>query len=373
MNWGQTSWFYEDNEERRWIDFLTKKTQHHVSNGGTFDISAQVTIANEWERIAPVNVGITAGIETTHISPLWVQKTEEMVDKVILTSNHAKSGFENTVCTARDQDGNVVNDNVKCTKPLEVVNYPAKILNIKPVELDLPYKFNFLTMAQWGPRKNLENTIRWFIEEFKDDEVGLVVKTNIAKNCVYDRYQCRQRLSALLAPLSDRKCKVHLLHGALEDEEVHSLYVNPQIKALVSLTHGEGFGLPLFEAAQAGLPVVAPDWSGHLDFLYMKTKKGKSKAMFSKVEYDLQPIPEQAVWKGVLEEGTSWWYARQNSYQNRLRDIYKDHGRFKKQAHILSEWIAEEFEENKMYAQMTDAILSAIKTEDSDEDIVVLE
>ena len=32
-----------------------------------------------------------------------------------------------------------------------------------------------------------------------------------------------------------------------------------------------------------------------------------------------------------------------------MRDIYKDHGRFKKQAHILSEWIAEEFEENKIY------------------------
>ena len=27
-------------------------------------------------------------------------------------------------------------------------------------------------------------TVRWFIEEFHDDEVGLIIKTNIAKNSV---------------------------------------------------------------------------------------------------------------------------------------------------------------------------------------------
>ena len=42
-------------------------------------------------------------------------------------------------------------------------------------------------MAQFGPRKNLPNTVKWFIEEFHNDEVGLVVKANLAKNCVMDR------------------------------------------------------------------------------------------------------------------------------------------------------------------------------------------
>ena len=55
----------------------------------------------------------------------------------------------------------------------------------------------------------------------------------------------------------------------MRDDELHSLFHHPKIKAFVSLTHGEGFGLPLFEAAYSGMPVLAPDWSGHLDFLYM--------------------------------------------------------------------------------------------------------
>ena len=51
-----------------------------------------------------------------------------------------------------------------------------------------------------------------------------------------------------------------------------NLYAHPKIKAYVSLTHGEGYGLPLFEAAYHGIPIIAPDWSGHLDFLYMPVK-----------------------------------------------------------------------------------------------------
>ena len=41
-----------------------------------------------------------------------------------------------------------------------------------------------------GPRKNLQTTVKAFVEEFKDEDVGLVIKTNIAKNCLMDRNLC---------------------------------------------------------------------------------------------------------------------------------------------------------------------------------------
>ena len=64
-----------------------------------------------------------------------------------------------------------------------------------------------------GPRKNLENTIRWFIEEFHDDEVGLVVKTNVAKNCQIDREIVHGNLLGILRrpEYANRKCKVYML------------------------------------------------------------------------------------------------------------------------------------------------------------------
>ena len=59
----------------------------------------------------------------------------------------------------------------------------------------------------------------------------------------------------------------------MSDEEMNSLYKHPNIHAYTTITHGEGFGLPIFEAACSGLPVIAPAWSGQVDFLYDEVKK----------------------------------------------------------------------------------------------------
>ena len=38
------------------------------------DISLQITIPNEFEKMCPVNIGYTAGIETNKVAPIWLQK-----------------------------------------------------------------------------------------------------------------------------------------------------------------------------------------------------------------------------------------------------------------------------------------------------------
>ena len=68
LQWGQTSWITLQDEERDWIDQAIEKTIAHTQNGGTYDISLQVTIPNEWERLAPVNIGYTAGIESSVVA-----------------------------------------------------------------------------------------------------------------------------------------------------------------------------------------------------------------------------------------------------------------------------------------------------------------
>ncbi len=64
LNWGRTSWLWEDTEERAWIDSLLMKTMHHAQQQGTYDLSLQVTIPNEWKKLAPINIGCTAGSGT---------------------------------------------------------------------------------------------------------------------------------------------------------------------------------------------------------------------------------------------------------------------------------------------------------------------
>ena len=89
LQWGATSWISVNDEERRWIDHTIEKTIVYLQQGGKLDMSLQVTIPNEWEKIAPVNIGATAGIETNKVAPLWLQKGNEAVDKIITISKHS--------------------------------------------------------------------------------------------------------------------------------------------------------------------------------------------------------------------------------------------------------------------------------------------
>ena len=352
LTWGQTSWLWEDNEERAWFDETLKKTIAYSQNNGTFDISLQVTIPNEWEKIAPINIGVTAGIETTKVAPQWIEKSF-LMDKIITISNHSKQTYKNTSYDYRNEKTGETGT-IKLETPIEHISYPVRSWPSKKLDLELTTGFNFLSVAQLSPRKNTEQTIKSFIEQFSDNEdAGLIIKANIAKNSLIDRLNTQARFKEIVAKYPDRKCKIYLLHGYLTEEQMAGLYTHPKIKALISTTHGEGFGLPLFEAAHYGLPVIATDWSGHLDFLYKPVKqkngKTKNKHMFSRISYTLQPVQEQAVWDGVIQKDSMWAFPEEGSIKMAMDEMYKDHGRFKKRAKELQKWVCDEFNEEKIY------------------------
>ena len=358
LTWGETSWLQEDTEERNEIDRLIEKTIHYIQSQGQFDLSLQVTIPNEWERHAPINIGYTAGIETHKTSASWLQKGNEM-DKIIVVSEHSKNVYKGTEyefkpeSEQQDSAPNVL----RLETEIDYVNYPTKVFkNIPDIELNLDYDFNFFCMAQLGPRKNIMNTMKWFVEEFHDEEVGLVLKTNFAKNSIIDREHV---FGQLLGPVNkeypDRKCKIYLLHGDMTDEEVHAIYNHPKIKAALSLTHGEGFGLPLFEAAYSGLPVVAPGWSGQMDFLCDE----KGKEHFYNVGFDIRAVPEEILWEEVIIPGSMWCYPRETSAKSSMRLCYKDiidNKGLAKSAKKYAKSLNKRFEESKMYGEFVESM-----------------
>tara|TARA_Y100000310_G_scaffold109405_1_gene107855 strand:+ start:4994 stop:6274 length:1281 start_codon:yes stop_codon:yes gene_type:complete len=359
-NWGGTGWLHEDSDERRWIDSTLQKTIAYTQNNKVpFDMSLQITIPNEWEKIAKYNIGYTAGIETTKIAPVWIEKSK-LMDKIIVVSEHAKYGFDNSVYEATNKETGEVYKEYRCTTPIDVVSYPIR--TFEPVDMDMPldYDFNFLAVAQWSPRKNVENTIRWFVEEFENDEVGLVLKVNYKNNCVMDRHGTETAIKQVLGN-KERKCKVYMLHGDMSDEEMASLYTNEKIKAFVTLAHGEGFGLPIFEAAYNELPVISPAWGGQCDFLFApvrdrKTKKTKVKPLFAKVDYTLQNIQKEARWEGVLQADSMWCFPIESSYKTKLREVYKAYNRFKSLAKKLKKHIDKNFTEEQQYNEFVAAL-----------------
>ena len=345
--WGATGWLYEDTDERKWIDETILKTIKKIqSPDKAFDISLQVTLPSEWQFMARKNVGYTAGVETNKTPSSWNQNVQA-VDKVIVTSSHTMSGFVESGC-----------DESK----FEVVNYPARkgIKAITP-SLELDTTFNFLTVAQWSPRKNIEATITSFLEEFTNEDVGLIVKTNIKNSSVIDRQVCMERLSYIMKHFPEnRKCKVYLLHGNLSEEQMAGLYSHENVNAYVTTSHGEGFGLPVFEAASAGLPVIACNWGGITDFTSVKTrsKSDNMKVMISEVDYEVALVQPEAVWEGVIEADASWCYPELDSLRNKMREEFETPSTSR--AKKLKNYILKNNKEQDKYEQFANAVLSVL-------------
>ncbi len=364
LNWGTTSWTSGNSEEREWIDDLLRKAAsvQQKRESVEFDIHIHIGIPHEFEKQAPYGVVVTAGVETTKVSQSWIKKSYE-IDKLVVPSEFSKWVFENTSYTGQDENGNHVTANCNC--PIDVVPYPVKTLEKDPdFDLDLKYDKNYLIVAQWSIRKNLEKTIEWFLEEMGDKEVGLVIKSNLAKNCIMDRLTIKSKLEGMLKG-KDRKCKVYLLHGGLSQEEMNSLYSHPKIIALISGTHGEGYGLPLFEASYNALPVLAPAWSGHMDFLHApvkdkKTKKVKEKALFSRVDYVLAPVQKGAVWKDIIVEDSMWCYPNKVDFKRKLNSLHKNPRLYKSWAKKLQKHILENYQEKDILKTMLKSLVPNI-------------
>ena len=340
LNWGQTGWDVPEGDVKLGVKLFASYIAHcqAKNENPSFDMQIHVGIPNEFEKKAPYSICITAGIESDRVDPSWLMKTHQGIDKIIVPSNHAKEGFIRTSYEVHNKT-NDTKTIVDCACPVDVIGYPVKEIEVEEIDLELATDFNFLTIAMMGPRKNIETTISGFIKEFREDkDVGLIIKTGLGRASVMDRFATKKTIEGLVNKCGDRNCKVYLVHGELSESQIHSLYLHPKVKAYVSTTHGEGYGLPIFEAAYSGLPIIATGWSGHMDFLIGKLK-GKEKKLFSKIDYEIKTVQKEAVWKNILTEDSKWAYPRELDYMKKMRSLYKNYGMYKKWATVLNETV----------------------------------
>ena len=104
---------------------------------------------------------------------------------------------------------------------------------------------------------------------FKDrsQKPCLILKTSGVNFSKIDKYNTIKKIKIAESSVKGDLPKVYLIHGELSDKEMNALFNHEKVKCHVSFTHGEGFGHPLLLASLSGKPVLAPNWSGHLDFL----------------------------------------------------------------------------------------------------------
>ena len=155
----------------------------------------------------------------------------------------------------------------------------------------------------------------------------------------------------------DNPPNVYIIHGDLTAEEINGLYNHPKVKAHISFTKGEGFGRPLLEASISGKPVIASAWSGQLDFL--------NPDFTTLLPGDLQNVHKSAQWKGVINEGSKWFYVNYNIAETVIRDLFSNYDRYKKLGEQQAQYSIDNFSLSKMkelFAQLIGKYVGKIST-----------
>lgn len=309
VNWGMTHWYMDAAAFGGLIGELHKRSRDEK---GPFDASFQVQLPNEWSKdLAAINVGITAAVETLTCNPSWVKNCEAM-NAVVVPSTFSKAVIE--------RSGEIDRTKIRVIHE----SFPDALLHAsKKLDINVGSKFNFLTVGQMTSRtpecdrKNTFNTIKWFCEAFAGNrDVGLIIKTNNGRDTKIDRKVTIDTLKQVLAHVRKGDLpRVHLLHGCMSDDEMASLYKHDSVKAFVTFSRGEGFGLPMLEAAASGLPIIAPNWSGYLDFLSL----GK----FIKVDFELTEISKSRVDGTIFMEHAKWAEPDEHDAKKKLLKFYE--------------------------------------------------
>ena len=255
------------------------------------------------------------------------------MDLTLTSSNHGKLVFENSTFETQDNQGNKTGE-LKLNKPVEVLFEGVDTDKYKPVSMpkdskiveslnSIPEQFCFLIVGHWlqgeygQDRKNIGLTIERFLTTFKHQHTkpALVIKTQSGNSSIMDRSAVLKKIDAIRKLVGGSLPNIYLIHGELPDEDINLLYNHPKIKAMVSLTKGEGFGRPLLEFTTTGKPIIASAWSGHTDFL----RKDLNLLIGGKLEQ----VHDSAVIKDMILKESKWFEADPEQAKKAYKILYK--------------------------------------------------
>jgi glycosyltransferase involved in cell wall biosynthesis len=323
------------------------------------DLHIQVSIPNEFQPKGKKNIGITAVTEAS-IAPMSFIEGANRMDLILVPSQFTKDVLLQTKYDRKENDRIV--ETIQCHKPVEVLfegldtNVFRKTTEIsddvKSLFKDIKEEFCFLFTGHYlqgrlgQDRKDVGMLCKVFIDTFKNKKKrpALILKTSGAGFSITERDQIIDKINQIQELVREEGFKgklpsIYLINGDLSDEQMNELYNHSKVKAMVSFTKGEGFGLPLLEFTATGKPVICSAYSGPLDFLnpeYSVLLPGK-----------LTKIDGSAANEWLPKEGE--WFTVSYQYAGQvLSDVFENYDKYLEKSRKSVKFTKDNFSLEKM-------------------------
>lgn len=202
--------------------------------------------------------------------------------------------------------------------------------NIAPMQSEVPQKFKFIVNAAWLERKNLSNLIRVFCATFKSyDDVCLIIKTmNVGLVDSIEKEIKKLRVGKDTG-------WVYVREENLPYHQLASFYRMGD--CFVLPTHGEAWGLPIFEALACGIPVITTAYGAPNEVLRDENKKPFPGVHF--LDYNLGFARD----KYHYLDGKKWASPNLIQLGDKMKDMWKNGAKYKEEALIGSQMVRDKF------------------------------
>jgi glycosyltransferase involved in cell wall biosynthesis len=366
QRWGNTSWGFIEDHKDKW-GFLESYILPQPKLTQQPEIWAQITIPNEFTPVGKYNIGITAGMETTAVKGEWIEGCNRM-NLVITSSDFAKKTFESMAYEIKNQQGQL-QGTLKLTTPIEVIFEGAdtdiyKVIEanqLKSIDLSaIKEDFCYLFVGHWmqgdfgEDRKNVGLLVKAFFETFKNKakKPALILKTSGGVSSYMDKAELLKKIAAIKdTVVANSLPNIYLIHGEFTDEEMNEIYNHPKVKAMVSLTKGEGFGRPLLEFSLVKKPIMTTNWSAHTEFL--------SKEFTTLMNGELKNLHPSVLNDWFVKEA-QWFNVSPMEINHYFKDIFENYKKYQNNANRQAYKSKNEFSWEKMFEKVDQALTEHI-------------
>jgi hypothetical protein len=317
--------------EETHLDFgdLGRVSTARVREAGPIDVNIVSMIPPLFAQMrvpGAKNIGFTM-FEADRLPDDWVADCNRM-DAIWVPSEWVREVFEHSGVTV----------------PMDVVGVEA---TDRPVPPATSGEFRLLSIFHWSARKNPAALLRAYCAAFdgRQDTV-LVIKAHLTQGDPQQDARLRQMIASVVDGIKPRRGtpRIELLTRLVGSEEIRALHAGAH--AYVSLSHGEGWGLPAWESALHGKPVLHTGWSAPNEFVSAR----------GQLRYNLAPVYGMTHVVPFYDTGMSWAEPHLDDAVDKLRDLHAHYGDWVRDAQAQRESLLERYSPAARQARLERAL-----------------